>query len=255
MPAEHGSWAFLGEPVVLGLAVALRAPGATPSGGMAATLVAVATVAAFLARKPLRISVTDRREGRRTARTARAGLAAAALALAGAAAVTGAALLAQGPVLLAMGLAAPIGAVALAFDLDRRARDAAAEVTAALALAGAAPAIALAAGLPRPAAFALWAILAARAVPTVAYVRARLRLEKSHPVRTAEVLALHAAAAGGVALLAREGWVPWAAAVAMTVLALRAAVGLSPWRLRMTTMQLGLSEIAFGLLVVLATCV
>ena len=243
IPAEHGSWAFLGEPLLLGLLVAPSASG---------LLVAVAATAGFLARRPLRIVLADRRAGERFPRTAVAGRALAALALLGAAALAGAVRSARGPVLLALGGAAPFGAVALAFDLGRRSREAVAEVAAALALGAAAAAIALAAGWAAAPAFALWGVTAARGVPAIAYVRARLRLDKGSPAQAAAAVALHLLAAAGVAALAGAGLVPWLAVAALALLAARAAYGLSPRRPRLTVPQLGLSEIGFGLLTVLS---
>jgi hypothetical protein len=243
LPAEHGAWAFLGEPVLLGLAVA-----PSPAGW----LVALAALTAFLARRPLKILVSDRRARARYSRTPVAEVAVAACAVIGAGALAGAVALARGPVLLACGLAAPLGAAALALDLGRRSRDAAAEVAGALAMAGVSAAVALAAGWPPGPALGLWAVLAARAVPTIAYVRARLRLDKGQPARVGGALLLHLLAIAGVALLARAALAPGLVLAAMALLALRAAFGLSPARPRMTTLQLGLTEIGFGLLTVLS---
>ena len=243
VPSEHGSWAFLGEPLLLGLLVA-----PSPSG----FLVALAATAGFLARRPLRIVIADRRAGGCFPRTPVAERALAGLALLGAAALAGAVLLARGPVLTALGCAAPFGAVALALDLARRARAAAAEVAAALALGAAAAAIALAAGWAAAPAFALWGVMAARGVPAIAYVRARLRLDKGTPAKAAAAVALHLLAAAGVAALAAAGLVPWLTVAALVLLAARAAYGLSPRRPRGTTLQLGVGEILFGLTTVLS---
>jgi len=101
-------------------------------------------------------------------------------------------------------------------------------------------------------AFALWGVTAARGVPAIAYVRARLRLDKGSPAQAAAAVALHLLAAAGVAALAAAGLVPWLAVAALALLAARAAYGLSPRRPRLTVLQLGLSEIGFGLLTVLS---
>jgi hypothetical protein len=243
VPAEHGSWAFLGEPILLGLLVAPSAAG---------FLLASAALAGFLARRPLRIVVSDRRSKERFPRTAVAERAFLFFALVGAAALGGAFCLARGPVLVALAAAAPLGAVALGLDLDRRSREAAAEVTAALALGSVSTAIALAAGWPAAPAFALWGVLAARAVPTITYVRARLRLDKGHPARVSGAVALHLPAVAAVAGLAAAGLTSWLAVIAIAILAARAAYGLSPARPRLTTLQLGLSEVGFGLATVLS---
>lgn len=241
LPAEHGGWAFLGEPIVLGLLVAPSWSGAC---------VALAAVAGFLARQPLRLFLGDRRRGRRYPRTVLAERAFAALALAGALAVAGAIVLARGPVMFALGLAAPLGALALALDLGQRSREAAAETLAALALAGAAAALVLAAGRTLTLAFALWALLALRAVPTILYVRARLRLDKGAPARPATALLLHAAALAAALALARGRFAAAPLAVGYTLLAARAAFGLSSLRPRWRAAWLGVSEVAFGLVLV-----
>src|SRR5512136_2263107 len=56
LPAEHGGWGFLAEPVILGLVLAPSAAG---------VCLALAALAAFLARHPLRLLLLDRRKGTR----------------------------------------------------------------------------------------------------------------------------------------------------------------------------------------------
>ncbi len=241
LPAEHGGWAFLGEPILLGLLVA-------PS--WAGACLALAALAGFLARQPLRIFLGDRRRRRRYPRTALAERAFAALALAGAAALAGALLLAKGPALLAVGLAAPLAAVALALDLGQRSREAAAETLAALALGGTAAAAALAAGRPAAFSFALWALLALRALPTIAFVRARFRLDRGERAKVALALALHGAAAGAAWELAKLGFAAAPLLAVYLVLALRASWMLSPARPRLKPALLGAFEVGFGLLLV-----
>src|SRR5437764_14320935 len=60
LPVEHGGWGLSLEPVALGLLVAPSLPG---------LFLSVATLAAFLARHPLKLIMADRRRGRRFART------------------------------------------------------------------------------------------------------------------------------------------------------------------------------------------
>lgn len=238
MPAEHGGWAFLGEPILLGLLV-------SPSGSGAC--VAVAALAGFLARPPLRCFLGDRRRGRRYPRTELAERAFAVLALLAVAAAAGAIVLARGPVLLALGVAAALGTFALAFDLGLRSREAAAETFAALALGGTAAAMVLGAGRPVALAIALWALLALRSLPTIAFVRARLRLDKGESTNPALALGLHALAIGAGAALVRAGLAPVPAVAGLALLAARAAYGVSPWRPRLRVAWLGVTEVAFGL--------
>jgi hypothetical protein len=243
LPSEHGAWAFLAEPVALGLLVAWSATG---------LLLALAAVAAFLARRPLRLALADRRERKRHPRTPRAEAALALLALAGAAAFTAALARDPGAALFTLRLAVLPGVAALAFDLGGRSREAAGELSAALALSVVTPGIALAGGWSQAAVFGLWLLLVARLVTSVVYVRARLRLEKGAPAGVAGALAVHGAALLAAVVLAARGTTPWLGAAAVGLLGLRAALGLSPWRLRMSTTRLGVSEIVFGAVTLLS---
>jgi hypothetical protein len=200
LPAEHGGWAFLAEPLLLGLLV-----GFSPAGA----LIALGAILAFLARQPLRTFVADRSRGRSYPRTATAARAFAACALAGAAVLAGAVLLGGGAALVPLALASPLAAVSLTLDFGRRSREAAAEVCAALALGAAAPAIVVAAGAPLPVALALWGVLAARSVPTILYVRARLRRARGVSAGAATPMAAHVAGVAWNAALAGPGLTPW----------------------------------------------
>ena len=241
LPTEHGGWAFLGEPLVLGLVLA-------PSG--AGVCVALAAVAAFFARQPLKLFGADRRRGKVYPRTIVAERAFAACTLLGALALAAALALARGPLLQAVGAAAPVAAVALAFDLSRRSRDLAAELSGAFAMGASASAIALAAGWPALPAFGLWGVLVARALGTIAFVRARLRLERGEPWSAAGVAVSQALAIALAVALAAAQAAPRATVAAMALLAVRAAWGLSPWRPRLRTAMLGVSEIVAGLIVI-----
>lgn len=241
LPTEHGGWAFLGEPLLLGLILA-------PSS--AGVCVALATVAAFFARQPLKLFAADRSRGKVYPRTLAAERAFAACVLLGALAVACALITSRGPLLLAVGLAAPVAAVALAFDLSRRSRDLSAELAGAIAMGAAATAIALAAGWPRAEAFGLWGVLAARALGTIAFVRARLRLERGETWGASGVAISQTLAIALAVGLAWAHAAPPAVVIAMAVLAARAAWGLSPWRLRLRVAMLGVSEIVAGLIVI-----
>jgi hypothetical protein len=244
MPTEHGGWSFLFEPILLGLLVA-------PS--WSGTLVSLAALSAFLARQPLKLFVSDRRRGKLYPRTHVAERAFAVLAIVAAGSLAAAVRLAPAPVMLwAVAAAMPLGAAALAMDLGKRSREAAGELSGALALGAVATAIALAGGWAAAPAFALWGVLAARTVPTILFVRARLRLEKGQPAGIAAALVAHAVAIAFVALLAMRGLAPRLVVGAMALLLARAAWGLSPWRPRLKVWQLGVVEIAMGLVVVLS---
>ena len=238
MPVEHGGWGFLVEPLVLGLVLA-------PSG--AGLCLAGAAVAAFLIRHPLRLAWMDRRKGVRYPRTGLAERVAIVYAVLALAFALGAVLLARSPFWAPVVVAAPPALVALWFDAQGRSREALPEAAGAVALGGSVSAIALAGGLAVGPAYGAWALLALRGITAVLYVRARLRLDRGLPSGTGTVLWSHAAAVGAAGALAAAGWGPWLGLLALVLLLLRAAHGLSSRRPRLRPQALGFREMAWGL--------
>jgi hypothetical protein len=246
LPVEHGGWGFLVEPVALGLALA-------PS--RAGLALALGAVAAFLARHPLKLVLTDRRRGVRYPRTALAegfavayaGLAVAFLALA--------LWLARTPFALPLVLAAPVGLLALAYDARGRSREALPEAAGAVALGASAAAIALAGGAPTRIALGAWLLLGLRAVASVLYVRARLRLDRGMASGRGTAVVSHLVALALAAVLARVAWGPWLGVAAFVALLLRAVHGLSAWRRTVRPQALGFQEMGFGLLTLILLAV
>ena len=122
-----------------------------------------------------------------------------------------------------------------------------------MGLAASAPAIALAGGWEVPGAWVLWLLLQARAVPSILYVRARLRLERGSEIDRRPSFLSHAAAALAGGGLASAGLAPWLSVVALAVLWGRSVRGLSAGRRRAKAKEVGFSELAFGLGYVAAT--
>lgn len=243
LPTEHGGWGITLEPVLLGLLVASSAAGA---------FLAVATVGAFLARHPFKIVAGDRRRGRRFPRTpvaerftilyGTAALASFALAL----------LTAQSfAFLLPLAVAAPLALVQLWEDAAGRSRGLLPEIAGSIAMGSVAASVSLAGGASWPSAIGLWVVLAARFVPTILYVRARLAaLHGKQAARWPSLLA-HASALAVVAALAYAKVLPLLAVLMITVLFARALYGFSrQWP--STAKRVGFSEIAFGALTVFA---
>ena len=241
LPTEHGGWSFLFEPILLGLLVSV-----SWAGGC----IALAAVAAFLARQPLKLFVSDRQRGKIYPRTHAAEIAFAVLTLVALGAFAGAWTLARHTFWLALVCAAPLAATGLAFDLGKKSREVGAELAAATSLGAIATAIALAGGTHSELAFGLWGVLAARTIPTILFVRARLRLEKHLEAGVSKAVLAHLLAIAGVMVLVYGGFAPRYATWAMFLLAARAALGMSKWRPRWKTWQLGVSEIVFGLITV-----
>jgi hypothetical protein len=239
LPAEHGGWGFLVEPAALGLVLA-------PSG--AGVCLALAALVGFLARHPLRLRLLDHRKHARYPRTALAerffSLYASLALLLLAAAFS----LARAPFWPALVVAAIIGIVALAFDAVGRSREVLPETAGAVALGASATAIALAGGAPASLAWGAWALLALRAVTSVLYVRARIRLDRGLAAGPRAVLSGHLVALAAAAGLASAGWAPWLAPAVFFILLSRAAWGLSSWRRPVRPQTLGLQELGYGIL-------
>ena len=240
LPIEHGAWGFLLEPALLGLLVA---------ASWAGVALVIAALGALLLQTPLSLALTDVRRGKRFPRTALAWrfaaaygallIAALAAALAAAGSVT---------ILLPAAFAAPLAALQLWLDAQGRARELLPEAAGAVAMGSLAACVALAGGWPLLPALGLWALLAARAVPAIVYVRARLRLERDQPFDRRPSAIAHLAAVAAVALAAAAGAVSWVAALPYAVLTARAARGLAPDRAPVTAKVVGFREIGFGVM-------
>jgi len=238
LPAEHGGWGFVLEPIVLGLIV-------SPSrAGFALALAATAT---FLARHPLRLATGDRLKGRQTTRTGRAVAVAAFYGLLAALAFGFAWTDAAGPAFWIPLLAAtPLLGAQFGYDVRNRGRDLAPELLGAAAPGSLASAITIVGGGPVGTALVLWPLLALRGVASVLYVRARLRRDRGQPYDARSTWTSHLLALLLAAAFAATGRAPWLAVAAFAGLLARAAFGLKRTR-ALKPQVLGLRELAYGL--------
>jgi hypothetical protein len=243
VPPEHGGWAFLLEPLALGLLVA-------PS--ISGVWLALAAAAVFMVRQPLKQALADRRGGKRYPRTALAERFAAGFALLALVALVPAVFAARAPFWPPILLAAPVALLQAYFDMRRRSRQVAAELAGALAIGAAGAAITLAGGFALPAALALWALLGLRAVASILYVRARLRLERGEPPHALQARAVQVGALAAGCLLVYAGLLPWPAALLLALLAARAFWGLSPFRRPARAAIIGVQELGISLLTVVS---
>jgi hypothetical protein len=230
LPYEHGAWGFLLEPIAVGLLVAPSRAGA---------LVALGALFAFLARHPARLAVRDLFVTRKTVPRTRVCVL---LTLGyGSVAITAFCFVGLTP-LIPLAVAMPIAILQFAFDVRNQGRELTAELAGAVAAGWAACAIALAASMPAGFAVALWALISARAVTSVLYVRTSLRGE-SRPV----MLAMHGAAIAVAVTFAWLGFVSILAVAAMGILFARALPGTGTLRAR----DIGMREFGYGTLTVL----
>ena len=242
LPTEHGGWGMLGEPLLLSL---LLAPSAAGAG------FALAAVAAFLCRHPLKLALTDRWRGARYPRTAVAETWAALYAVAGLGGLLLGAWRAGLAPCLPLALAAPFALLQLVYDARLQGRHLAPELLGGVALGAPAAAIFLAGGWPWSTALTVWALLAAKAVSSVLYVRTRFRVDRGLRPSLWPAILSHVAALAGAVALAVWDLAPWLATLALAVLLGRALFGLSPLHRARRPHAVGLQEMVFGLLTTL----
>lgn len=239
LPKEHGSWSLALEPLIFGL---IAAP--SVAGGW----FALAVVAAFFARRPLRISVHEVRAERRVA--ARQVLAmcvgVSALAMLVAVRLAGIAWLAW---LIPSALG---GGWFIAFDLRSAGREQAAEVAGAAAFAWLPAALAALAGTSASTGISLALVMCGRAVPTVLCVRAALRGRKTGAWDIAPAMASAVFAIAVTLFLSLAGLAPWITVAAMILFAFRAAWLLVAPKPAVRAKTIGMLEAALGAVFVIA---
>ena len=246
LPTEHGAWGMVFEPIVAALAVAFSIGG---------VFVAIAFVGAFLMRQPLKVLLIERASGRRMPQGVVARRYIVLYTVIFLAGVAGAAAFVQLAAFCPLLIAAPLAAIQIYFDSERQSRRLAPELAGAVAISSSAAVIALAAGWSPLTAVALWTILVCRSVPSIFYVRERLLLEKGKPFQYIQPVLFSAGAAVIALALATLGLGPWLAAAIMVILFIRAAVGLSRFHKPRKAMQIGVFEVIFGAVTVLAVIV
>lgn len=233
-PKEHGSWSLAFEPIALALLVAPSVPGA---------LLGVSLSAAFFARRPLRSAVLERRAERRAAAWR-------ALALCAAISVTAfaGAIIAGGTGWLLWLLPAAIAGAGFAyFDARGEGREEPAELAGATAFALTPIALAAAGGMSIGSAIALGVLMAGRAAPSVATVRAFLRAAKTGVRRDGFALLSVAGALLAAIYLVVRGDAPWFAVAAMTIFVVRSHALLVVFRPAWRAKTLGMIETGLGL--------
>jgi hypothetical protein len=252
IPGEHGAWAWLLVPFAVGLTVASALAGGHIGRfpGLAAFLVLLGGLAAFLARQPATAWLRMQRgRGQRALAPLALGWA---IGLGAAALLSFAGLLLLGRTALWSLVAAAAGIFAAylyASQLGRaglRAVWMEAAGAAGLSLMAPAAVAAVAERLP-PAAWALWSVVAAHNVLAVLYVRLRLadthrRPAGRHTVALLHLLALLLAIAAGFA-----AWVPAAVSVVFVALLARAVWAAAAPRPVDDVRRFGFTELAVSL--------
>ena len=150
-----------------------------------------------------------------------------------------------------LGHGGPLALAQLVYDARLRGRQLLPELLGAVALGSVVAAEMRAAGVSLGPALAAWAVLAAKAVGAVLFVRARLRYDRGLAPDRAAAIAAHAAALLLALVLAGAGYVPWLVAAAFVLLLARAVHGLSRLRRPVRPRVVGIREMAYGFAFVL----
>lgn len=238
MPTEHGSWGFILEPILLGL---LLAP------GFASLMLSLAFFSAFLLRQPFKLYWKDKRAGRHVPRTDSAayfGILFASIML-----LTGALSLrwmSSSLFVLPLVLALPLLAIQLSYDLKDKSRNLVAELYGVLATGTFAASLVLIQGSALSLAFGIWLALAIKGVTAVLYVRARLRLEHNVPVNRWYSWGGHLFSVFVTLIAFVANLLPLTAILAMSLLTLRAGIGLSSLRKARPPKVIGIQEMIYG---------
>ena len=243
LPVEHGAWGFLFEPALAGLIV-------TPSP--AAPFVLMLFVGSFLARQPLKFLIGDLLQRRRLPRTRIAlqyALIYSAIAFVG---LIGMILTAPAYAFIPLAAAVPLVVYLVVQDVSRQSRDLLPEITAAFALASSISVFALADRWDYAVAFVLWTIMVARLVPSVLYVRSRLRLEKGKKYSLAAPFAAHAFALVFVLAFYLTNVASILTVLMSGFLLGRSVYGLSRYRKILKAKVIGIWEVAYGIIYALS---
>ncbi len=241
LPAEHGSWSFWLEPVLLAMLVV------SSSAGFA---IVVLSFASFLIRQPLKIALIDLRKRKVYSRT-RLGIGfvsiyAVIALLALFASLAGSSINILLPLI-------PAYSIALIqvwfFDVRGNSRHWLPETLGAVVMSAFAVSIGLAGGWSLTSSLALASIIIARDIPTIFYVRARLQQIKLGNVNYNSVIVLHSISLLIMALLASINLVPKLTIIAMIILLARAVIYLRQGTI-VPAKTVGIQEIIFGLIVV-----
>ncbi len=246
LPIEHGSWGFLFEPLLGGLLIA-------PTFN--SVWIAIMVIGAFLTRQPLKVYLTDWRAGRKLPQTE---LALKFIFIYGAiflVGISGSLFFVKPNSFLPFLLIAPLAIYQIYCDASQQSRQLLPELTGAVAISSSIAVIALSNELDPALAYSFWAIFVARLIPSILYVRNRLKLEKGKEFFLIPVLASHFIAVGAIGMLAGNGLGSKLTLAVSVILLARAFWGLSPFRKKSKAVKIGIWEVIYGTLTMLSVVI
>ena len=244
IPSEHGGWGLTAEPTLLGLLVA-------PS--IAGGALAVAAFLAFLVRTPLKVVLVDRHRHRELERDRLARRVVVLELTVLVARVVVASARADADWLVPIALALPLFGIELWFDARSRGRRLTPELCGAVGISAVAASIALAGGEGYALAFALWLVLAGRAVASVPFARVQVqRLHGTPPSPRVSDLAQFAGVVLAAVAVAVDDAVTVGAVAVVVLAVVQFAWSRGPAR---PAVGVGVSQLGFGLAIVAATAI
>lgn len=238
LPNEHGSWAFLLEPLLLGVLVACSP---------AALWLALAVVLGFIARKPAKLAFAPAIPSTRALQKP-ARLVLAAVSLSAAFSVVCAVLASRWQILIPLAGCLPALVVLAVREQKGQNRTLVTELIATGLCSIPLFTIAIAANWPISAAFALGCVNLARAWPSLLYVRACLRRTRGETGQLMPALLAQMITPLLLTLLAHQHLIPTLVVSINIALSARAAFFLFTKRPPFTAKQLGIMEVVWGLL-------
>lgn len=243
LPTEHGSWGFLFEPLLAGLLLA-------PS--FASIWISLLIIGAFLTRQPLKVLLSDWFAKRNLPQTAAAlnfTLLFGSVFLIG---LAGSLYFSKIDSFYPFLFVLPLGFYQIYCDVSKQSRQLLPELTGAIAISSSVAVIAIAGNWNWANSLALWAVFIARLIPSILYVRNRLRLEKGKEFSIVPVAVSHFIAFGVVGILAANELITKLPLIMFFVLLCRSIWGLSPFRKKVKAMKIGVWEVIYGTLTALS---
>lgn len=237
LPIEHGSWGFVFEPLTAGLLIAF-----SPS----AIWITLLVTGAFLARQPLKVLLNDwiaKRDLPQTAVALKFVLIYGSIAAFGA---VGSLIFTKIESFLPFLFVLPFAVYQIYCDASRKSREVLPELTGSIAVSSSVAVLALADNWTFSAAIALWGIFIARLIPSILYVRNRLKLEKGKQYSKIVPFLANLVALVFVGLLAYKGFASLITTAMFAVLLVRSTVGLSKYRRKIKAMRIGVWEVVYG---------
>lgn len=244
LPTDHGSWAFVLEPVCLGLLVAFSP---------AAAWLGLAVLFGFIARKPAKLALGSPTTAPSLRRQAR--VFSTLLAVLSVGAVGLAVACSSLAILSPLALAVPGLWLFARQEIDGQTRSLLAELVGTGLCSLPLVAIALAGGWTWTSALSLGLINLARAWPTLLFIRALLRNARGETGGKRTAFLAQLLAPTGLALLATTPSIPWAVVAINSVLSMRALLFLRGVIPLQSAKRIGIGEMIWGLAYVIGVAI